>query len=155
MAFCDQTALEYALGGASVLRELADLDGDGTADAAVVTDYLDSGAAEVRAAAEIKHEPETLAALDAPSLRRLADVNAALSARAAYLKGGRGNAMPQFVAEAAARADTFLDQLARGERRLGRVSGGTTAAIGQPIELVDPDENAEGFSIAGLKLGFR
>lgn len=150
-----QSDLERAVGGARELRQLADPNSTGTADAATVQDYLDAGAAEVRSATEIKHDPETLANLDTPSQRRLKDANAALSARVAYVRGGRGLAMPEQVAAAADRADQFLDQLARGERRLGRVANGKVAAINQPVGVVDFDRLGGGVSILGFKRGFR
>jgi hypothetical protein len=168
MAYCDQTALEIALGGARVLTQLADLDGDGVADAAVVTDYLESGAAELRTAVEVKHDPETIAALDTTSLRRLSDANAALSARVAWEKGGKGAAMPQWTRERADRADKFADDLAHGRRRLGRAAGQPGAVTTQASNtgVVDPDPNGDGgtnrngvaqkrITMAGLLKGFR
>ncbi len=154
-AFCSKADLELAVGGARELRQLADPDNTGTAVESLIDDYIETGAAEVRSAAEIKHEPETLANLDADSLRRCRDANAALSARTAYTKGGRGLAMPEFVSAAADRADDYLDQLAKGLRRLGRVSGGTVAALSQPAKVVDFDTTASGLSIAGFRRGFR
>lgn len=154
-AFCSKAELELAVGGAVKLRQLADPDNTGTAVDAIVDDYLETGAAEVRSAAEIKHDPEVLKSLDADSLRRCRDANAALSARTAYVKGGHGQAMPPFVEAAAERADDFLDMLAKGLRRLGRVSGGKSAAINQPCGVVDPDALGSGVSIAGFRRGFR
>jgi phage gp36-like protein len=168
MAYCTQPDLETALGGPRVLAQLADYNLDGVADAAVVTDYLESGAAEVRTAVEVKHDPEVITALDSPSLRRLLDANAALSARIAWEKGGKGAAMPEWVRDRAERADKFLDDLAKGFRRLGRVAGGTQAAVTQAkvAGVVDQDPNGDGgldssgapaarISIAGLMRGFR
>lgn len=148
------------------MRNLADPLDTGTAQSSIVTDYLESGAAEVRTAVEVKHDPETIANLDPPSLRRLIDANAALSSRIAWEKGGKGMAMPDWVRDRAERTDHFLDALARGERRLGRVAGGNIAAVTQAtgIGTVDYDPNATArldpnkspsISIAGLKRGFR
>ena len=147
--------LEVALGGAAILAQLADPGRSGQIDDDIVTDYLESGAAEIRSASEVKHDPEVLANLDADSLRRLRDANASLSARIAYEKGGLGLAMPDHVRDRAERAERFLDQLAKGERRLGRVSGGTAAAINQPVGVVSFDPEASGVSIDGFKRGFR
>lgn len=162
-SYAAQTDLEVALGGASVLVDLADYDRDGVADASVVTDYLESGAAEVRTAVEVKHDPETVAALDSASLRRLVDANAALSARIAWEKGGKGMAMPSWVRDRAERTDRFLDALAKGERRLGRVAGGTQAAINQPAKQVEygleTDDNnvrtIKRLTVPSLMRGFR
>lgn len=154
-AFCDQADLEIAVGGAAELVQLADPNRQGFADPARVIDYLETGAAEVRSAAEIKHDPEVLANLDADSLRRCRDANAALSARTAYVKGGKGLAVPVHVAEAADRAEAFLDKLANGQRRLGRAAGQAAAAINQPAGVVDFDSLGGGVSVAGFKRGFR
>lgn len=150
-----QTDLERALGGASALKELTDWDGDGTADEAVVQSLLDAGGAEVKAAVEVKHDPETIADLDTSSLQLCRDANARLSARIAWERGGRGQAVADHIEAAAQRAERFLDQLARGERRLGRGDGSTAAAINQPVGVVDYDELSQKVSIAGFKLGFR
>jgi phage gp36-like protein len=155
VAYCTQSDLEIALGGAAVLVQLTDWDDDGVADSAVVNDCLDSGAAEIRPAVEIKHDPETIANLDSSSLRRLLDANAALSARIAWEKGGKGMAMPDWVRDRAERTERFLNDLAEGRRRLGRVAGGTVAAINQPIGVVDYDPCGHGVSISGFRKGFR
>lgn len=155
VAYCTQADLEIALGGPDVLVQLADRDQDGVADPIVVTDYLEGGASELRSAVEVKHDPETIAALDSDSLRRLRDANKWLSARLAYEEGGRGMAMPPQVEAGAARADKFADDLAKGYRRLGRVAGGKVAAINQPVGVVDPDPRGCGVSIHGFKKGFR
>ncbi len=138
-----------------MLRQLADPSDLGYADAAIVDDYLEDGAAQVRSAVEIKHDPETIDNLDTPSLKRLIDANAALSARTAYEKGGKGVAMPEWVRERAERTDRFLDDLAKGTRRLGRTAGGTAAALSQPVGVVDHDEDGSGISVTGFKKGFR
>lgn len=151
--FCTQGDLEIGLGGADVLRQLADPTGAGAIDSDIVTDYIESGAAEIRSAAEIKHDPEALAALDADSSRRLRDANVALSSRIAYEKGGRGMAMPEWVESRAQRSERFLEQLATGARRLGRVSNGTQASINQPAEVEDFDSQGLGISITSFKLG--
>lgn len=167
-AYCSQTDLETALGGPKVLTQLADFDEDGQPDVAVVTDYLESGAAELRTAVEVKHDPEVIANLDTASMRRLIDANAALSARVAWEKGGKGGAMPDWVRDRAERADRFVDALARGERRLGRVAGSNPAAVTQASNAgtVDFDPRGDGgisltgdptnrISIRGLMKGFR
>lgn len=155
VSYCDQAALEIALGGADVLVQLSDFNRDGTADATVVTDYLESGAAQVRASVEVKHDPEAIAALDADSLRRLRDANASLSAAIAWRKGGRGQGVPVNVLDQVTREERFLSDLRSGAERLGRISGGISAAINQPATVVDYDSDASGISIAAFKRGFR
>lgn len=158
-SYAQQSDLEVALGGANVLEQLSDPTDTGLEQAAIIVDYLEAGAAEVRSAVEVKHDPEIIANLDPPSLRRLVDANAALSARIAWEKGGKGMAMPDWVKDRAERTDHFLDALARGERRLGRVAGGVSAAINQaPMGKIDPDTTSvtpvpSTISIAGFKAG--
>lgn len=154
--YCTQADLEIAVGGAAVLRQLADPNRTGTPDPLIITDYLESGAAELRTAVEVKHDPETIANLDTDSLRRLRDANAAISARIAYAKGGLGQAMPDYLRDAAERAEKFADQLAIGQRRLGRVADGKAAAINQPATIVDYDPFGQAISITGFRgSGFR
>jgi len=153
--YCNQTDLEIALGGADVLVQLADRDGTGVADAATVTDFLESGAALVRSVVEVKYEPEAIASFDADSLRLLRDCNKWISAQIAWLEGGRGQAVPDRVAEQAEQCRVRVDEIKTGERRLGRIAGKTPIAIGQPVGIVNFDPNASGISIAGFKRGFR
>lgn len=154
-AYASQADLEVALGGADVLIQLADFDGDHVADSDVVDDYLETGATEVRAAVEVKHEPEAIAALDTASLRLLRDLNATMSAAVAYRKGGRGQVMPIETERAVAKAEDTLDKIASGLRRLGRISGGAAPALAQAVGVMDYDSTATKMSIAGLKRGFR
>lgn len=160
-SYATQADLEVALGGPAKLRELADLQQTGdlaSASAqAAVTDYLETGAARVRAAVEVKHDPETVAVLDAASLRLLVAWNADLSARVAWEKGGAGHVLPKPVEDRADRAERDLDRLAAGTLRLGRVSGGAAAGINQPASgKVDYDRSGLATSVKGLRdSGFR
>ena len=156
IAYCSAADLEVALGGAAVLVQLADPGQTGTADAGIVQDYLESGAAEIRPFVEVKHEPETIANLDSDSLRRLRDANAALSARIAWEKGGMGQAMPQTVTNRAERTEQFCRDLSMGVQRLGRVAGGTQASLGQNVQVVDSDPYGHGTTVASYRSnGFR
>lgn len=144
ISYCSQGDLEIAVGGADVLRKLSDPTRLGQPAANIITDYLETGATRVRAAIEVKHDPETIANLSQNSLRLLKDLNAALSARTAYIKGGQGVAMPEWVDDAAKRADHDLDLIIDGKLRLGRVAGDTAAAINGPVQIVDPDPLNDG-----------
>lgn len=161
VSYAAQADLEIALGGPAVLLQLSDLAETGSlADAgsqAAITDYLETGASRVRAAVEVKHDPETIAALDAASRRLLVAWNADLSARVAWEKGGKGQALPRAVADRADRAERDLDRIAAGTLRLGRSAGGTAAGINQPASgAVDYDSRGEATSLRGLRdAGFR
>lgn len=138
-AFCTRADLEIAVGGADVLRQLSDPNRSGQPQESIILRYLEEGASELRTASEVKHDPETLANLDPDSLNRMRTANTALSARVAYEEGGRGLAMPDYVERRAERAETFIEKLRTGEARLGRVAGGTSAAINQDVGGVDYD----------------
>src|SRR5439155_4243839 len=115
--------LERYLGGAKVLRTLADPNKTGQTDLTIAQSYVDGGVAETRERVEVKHDPETIAALDTVSTQRLRDAALALAARIAYERGAQGQAMPQHLGVAAERADTWLEDLAGGTRRRGPSSG--------------------------------
>ena len=156
ISYCLTSDLEIALGGADVLAQLADRNGDGVADTDVVTDYLESGAASVRAAVEIKYEPEAIALLDSDSLRHLRDLNKWWSASVAWLEGGRGQAMPANVKEQREWVNQELDRIRTGERRLGRVAAGVQPSLGQAVQVVDSDPDGHGTTVASYRsAGFR
>jgi hypothetical protein len=86
----------------------------------------------------------------------LRDINKWIAARVAYLEGGRGLAMPEHVRDQAEKCESWLLELRTGERKLGRVSGGRTAALTQPMGVVDHDARATGVSMTALRRhGFR
>ena len=155
LTYCSQADLEIALGGAATLRQLSDPDNTGTALTAMVTDFLESGAALVRAAISIKYTPESVENLDAASRRLLRDCNKWLSAEIAWLEGGRGQAVPNRVAEQADRTRDVLDRIAKGGLTFARVSGGTEPALAQVAGPLDFDPLGLGISVAGFKRGFR
>lgn len=156
MAFATQADLEIALGGAASLAELSTPDGQLSADPATVDDYLESAAGQIRSVIEVKYEPETIANLDADSHRILRDINKWLSARIAWLEGGRGQAIPPYIEAQAEKCETWLMEIRTGERRLGRVVGGRSAALAQPIGVVDHDKYGTGVSITAFKTyGYR
>lgn len=160
MAFATQADLEVAVGGPKKLLQLADFGGVGSlADSgvqAIIVSWLDLGAARVRAAVEVKHEPEVIAALDAESRTLLRGWNADLSARVAYERGTGGQGMPESVGDRAERAERDLDRVAAGSLRLGRSSGGTAAGINQPAGVIDHDPKGTAMSVRGMRYsGFR
>ena len=159
MAYCTQADLEVAVGGAENLLQLADFNRSGDITdpgvVAVLSGWMEDEAATIRSKAEVKHSAETLANLDTPSLRKLNDANATLAARTAFEKGAVGQAMPDHLAQRAARIDKYLDDLATGMATLGRASGGGFPALNQPVGVVDYDPQGCGVSITGFKQGFR
>ena len=160
MAFCTQGDLEIAVGGAARLLQLADFNRTGNiSDAAVqavIQGWLDEGASRILQTASVKHDPETLANLDAPSLVQCRRWNKVFSGRLAYRDGAGGLAMPEQLADGAREADEDLVKLADGRQRLARVAGGIAAGINQPVGLVDHDPHGRHVSVRGFKRsGFR
>lgn len=156
MAYASQADLEIALGGAAQLVQLADPSSTGSADPAIVEDYLESPAAQIRSIIEVKYEPETIANLDADSQRLLRDINKWLSARVAWIEGGRGQAIPEHVDRQADKVEGWLTEIKTGERRLGRVAGGRAPALTQPVGVVDHDSRSTGVSIQAFRTyGYR
>lgn len=159
MPFCTRADLEEAVGGAATLLQLADFAHTGNAlDAGVaarINGWLEDGAGEVRSRAEVRHDPETLAALDVTSLRRCIDANACLSGRVAFEKGTSGLAMPDKLAARCERIDAWLVELGAGRVRLGRASGQTAAAINQDVGVYDHDPRGMAVSDTGFRRGFR
>jgi len=148
MAFCDLSDLSLALGGDDVLRQLTDFEKTGQYSAVRAQAYIEDGAADVRAAAEIKHDPEVLANLDKWSARKLNIANAYMAARHAYRKGGKGLVMPPELAAACKEQEEYLDDLAAGNKRLGRVAGGSDAPINQPAIGALSFDAADSLSVA-------
>lgn len=145
---------EDFLGGAHVLRQLTDPNRRGQPNYITAQTYLDAGCAEVRERLEVKHTPETIANLDTVSAQRTHDAALAMAARIAYERGAQGQAMPPKTAEAAARADSWLNELVEGKRRLGRASQGREASLNQPAKVVDPDPQGASISRAAFAKGF-
>lgn len=156
MAFCNVSDLEIALGGAAQLAQLATPEGQIAADPAIVDDYLESGAGQIRSVIEVKYEPEIIANLDADSMRLLRDINKWISARIAWLEGSHGQAIAPYIDQQADKCEEWLQAIRTGDRRLGRVAGGRAPALTQPVGVVDHDRLGTGVSIAAFKTyGYR
>lgn len=114
--FATQNDLELAIGGTQVLAQLLDKDGDGIADAALVTAVLGRANAEVAAAVGNTIQISTLTApYPDPLVYHAAQI-------AAYYAWGQGSS--EIVVPDAAKlmhedSLRFLDQIARRERSLG------------------------------------
>jgi len=116
MAYCTQTDLELAVGGAAALVEQLDKDGDGVADAAFVTAVLNRASAEVSSAVQLAVD---LSTLSAPYPDTLVYVTADIASYYAWLEGGQGIAVPGHIRDKYQDALRWLDQVAKRERSLG------------------------------------
>lgn len=155
-AWCSQADLEIALGGPSVLVQLSDRNGSGVANAAVVADYLGSGANYIASKIQIRHSAEALADLDDGAVQLLRDWNKWWSAGVAWDEGAQGQAMPPSLAKMVDRVEAQLEAVRTGKAVLGRSAGSKQAALSQFVGVVDHDPGGHRVSIAGLKSsGFR
>jgi hypothetical protein len=156
VAYCSQSDLEIALGGAYKLVEVADPNGTGSADPATVEDYLESAAGQIRSVVEVQYEPETIASLDADSQRLLRDINKWLSARIACLEGMRGEAIPPHIEQQAEKVEQWLTEIRTRERKLGRVANGRAAVSTHAAGVVDHDPRGTGVSMTAFRTyGYR
>lgn len=129
-----QASLERAVGGADVLVQLLDKDGDGIADASLVQEILDRGDAEVNSALEgIVALPLTTVP---PGVTFAAvDVYAWL----AWSYGARGQTMPPEVEARHANALRWLGDVHDRRRSLGATTRPTTGMQVQQVERSTDD----------------
>lgn len=145
MAYCSQSDLENALGGADKLVELLDKDGDGIADTAIVTAILNRASAEVNSAVQVVID---LSNLVAPYPDALIYNTADIGAYYAYLDGTSGQAVPENVKLRYDNAIKWLDQVATRQRTLGIAS---KPATGLDVQQIDPDADSTKVSRTSLK----
>lgn len=112
--YAGQPDLELAVGGASVLKQLLDKDGDGAADAPLVTACLQRADAEADLAIQVVLSLPLASTPDA-----LRYHCAALGAYYAWTMGAEGQAMPEAILRQKDDAIQFFDQVAKRERTLG------------------------------------
>ncbi len=134
MAYCSQTDLEYAVGGAATLVQLLDKDGDGYADTAFVSRILDRATGEAKSAIQVSNDLTVLEAGTIPD--SLVYVVANIAAYYAFLEGTQGQGLPDHIRANYDDALRWLDQVAKKERSLGAVP---RAASDQSVQQVDPD----------------
>lgn len=146
MAYCTQTDLEYAVGGAPTLVQLLDKDGDGISDAAFVARILNRATAEARSAIEVTTD---LTALDLGTIPdSLVFVVANIAAYYAYLEGTQGQGVPDSIRANYDDALRWLDQVARKERSLGAAPRPQTSQV---VGVVDIDPLNIGVTRKSLK----
>ena len=117
MPYCTQADLEAAIGGAAILKQLLDKDGDGTADAAQVTAVLTEATAECDAAIQVAVQLPLSTTPDALKYNC-----ARIAAYLAHLQGGEGQVVPDAIQRKYDMARDFLTRVARREATLGVAS---------------------------------
>ena len=146
MAYSSQSLLEYAVGGAAVLKELLDKDGDGTADSALVTDVLARADAEVNSAIQVAVQ---LPLVTTPDAVKYAATDVA--AFVAFQYGTAAQGVPDQIRSRYEAALRWLDDVATRKRTVGTASRPTTD---QQVEQVKVEPYTAGTSIRDSLRGF-
>lgn len=137
--------LEAAVGGAAVLRDLLDRDGDGMADDALVDKAIRDAESEAASAVEVVYD------LNDPRLDHslvLEDYKLKLAVYHAYKIGTAGQAIPQDVRDDYDKTIAWLDKLANRQRGAGVPNPPATSF---PVELVDIDPQRNRTSRRNMK----
>ncbi len=114
-----QADIERSLGGASVLVELLDFDGDGAADSASVDEILEEVDAEANSYIQIRID------ISSPQLAGATLLLMRERACASYLcwlRGSRGQAMPDAIRQAREDAIKWYEDVGAGRATIGTQS---------------------------------
>lgn len=156
--FCEQSDVERALGGAAVLVELLDKDGDGVADVDLVEQCMDAGSNELASYIGVTVDTDQLVK-PYPLILVLKAADA--SAFYAWRYGISGQVCPDQTIQAHDGAIRWATDV--GLKRATLVMA-PKAALDQPVGVVDQDTIASALtdnnsrtklSVAAFKLGFR
>lgn len=148
MARVTQAMLERAIGGAAVLVQLLDKDGDGVADSSLVSEVLDDAEGEVNSAIRIAVDlTDATLATDSFLLR----IQRSVAVFLAYQRGAGTLAMPRQAQVDYDWAGQQLDRIARRERGLGAT---TQATASQEIEQVTKTDTDAWFNEDGPRRAF-
>lgn len=145
MAYTTQANVERAVGGAAILVQLLDKDGDGVADSSQVTDILARADAEVNSAIQVCVE---LSSLAAPYPNSLIFCATDLAVFYAFQAGTSGMGIPDAVRQRYEDALRWLNDVAERRRTIGT---STRATADQVVGQVDPDPDLDRVSRASLK----
>ena len=129
MSYASQANLERALGSPATLVELLDKDGDGIADAALISEVLDRADAEINSAIQIAIELP-LTTVPPAIIYYAADIGAYL----AYGFGSGGLAMPQNIQSRYEDALRWLDDVANRKRTVGVAAKPATDLMVEQVE---------------------
>lgn len=148
--YCQQVDLEAAVGGAEILVQLLDKDGDGVADKLLVDDAIEAGCSDI--ASKI-HRIVDLSSLSAPYPVQLVKQSARASGFYAWGMGSDGQAMPPHIQTLYNNAMDWAKRVGDRQDSLGETP---RPALDPPAESVDSDPDGSGFSIRAMrKSGFR
>ncbi len=140
--YTTQANIERAIGGAAILRELLDKDGDGIADAATITDILNRADAEINSAIQIQVE---LPLVTVPNSVVFAATDIAVFM--AYSYGSSGLALPDGLRDRYQNTLRWLDDVHNRRRTLGASTKPTADA---QVVQVDRDPNSDQCTRTGM-----
>src|SRR5688572_7001143 len=138
--YAEQSDLEAAIGGAARLRELLDLDQDGTADSTLITKALAAGAARINSAIQSVIDP---ASITAPYEQSLVDANSIYAAEWAYLFGTGGDTMPARLTKLVEWADAWLERVRTRTATLGSTERTTSQLVEQVYKAATDDWSSD------------
>ena len=148
MARLSQAQLERAVGGAAVLKQLLDKDGDGTADSALITQILDEADGEANSYISLAVDLADTTIDTAPHLlRRELDVAVYLS----WLRGTMAQAMPEEVKLAYENAIRWFEAVRDRRAAIGLTTRPTSA---QKIDQVLKEDTDDWFVTQGPRKRF-
>lgn len=131
-----QADLERAVGGAQVLAELLDYDGDGATDPESVNDILAEVDAEANSYIQIRVDIGSPGLATAPLLLMR---EKACAAYLCWLRGARGQAMPDAVRQAREDAIRWYEDIGQGRATLGTVTKPASDLQVTQVERSTPD----------------
>jgi phage gp36-like protein len=133
MAYCTESDMNAALGGAAIAVQLLDKNNDGVADSELVSACLGRATAEMSSRIQVVID---LAALDVnlPYPDALVYHTADVAAYHAWLSGATGQTMPDAIQKKRDDSIAWAEAVARGTATLGR---SPLPASGQLAEQID------------------
>lgn len=110
-----QADLEEAVGGAAVLVQLLDKDGDGVADAGLVQNVIANACGDLDSAIQVRN----LLPLVPPYPQAVISNAIKLGMYHAHLKGTGGQGVPPDIRQLYDQVEVWMERIASGQRSLG------------------------------------
>lgn len=142
--YFSQTELENALGGAAILVQLLDKDGDGVADVSLVAEVIANACGDIDSAIAVRAQLP----LPAPYPAAVVSNAIKLGIYWAHVKGTGGQGVPADVRDVYAQVELWMERIVEGKRSLGvvpRASSGRQAAQVEPSAAGVTRDKLKGF----------
>jgi phage gp36-like protein len=147
--FCQQADLERALGGAAILTQLLDKDGDNNADPDMVEQVIDAAMSELCSYIQVT---VSLSTLVAPYPFALVAKTADVAAFYSWRYGAYGQPIPENIVTGYEKAISWAQDIATKKATLGAVRKNN---LDQPTGVRDHDPHGRHVSVRGFRRGFR